>query len=447
MSTKLYVIGIGYKPLDKRAQQIILNSAVILASNRLFEIFKGYEEFEKVKEKVKVINNVDKTMNFISAELRTPNSPASLPARRMAGVREAGRANLRTITLLASGDPMFFGIGRRLIEEFGKNKVEILPDLSSVQVAFSRLKEPWSDAFFVSLHGGPDPKKRRTLEYEIEDIPLLLAKHNKIAILTDKENNPSVIAKVLNSKLKMYVCEKLGYPDEKITRGTPEKIAEMSFRDPNIVILRSIPPTLPSPRGEGEGGGKVLASDLKFGLKESEFSHSRGLITKDEVRAATIHKLRLPQKGVFWDIGAGSGSVSIESARLCPGLKIFAVERDRKQTENISKNLKKFRITNIKIINGEAPLSLKNLPAPDSVFIGGSGGRLKEIIDFIAKTPFKIIVINAVTIETLNLALTCLEKKGVKVETSEVSISRTKIIDEKRHMSALNPVFIITGER
>ncbi|MBI5049476.1 MAG: precorrin-6y C5,15-methyltransferase (decarboxylating) subunit CbiE [Nitrospirae bacterium] len=440
MSTKLYVIGIGYKPFDKRARQITLNSEIILASSRLFEIFKGYEEFEKVKEKVKVITNVDKTINFIKSKLQTPHSPAPL--------REAGRAKLRTIVLLASGDPMFFGIGKRIVNEFGKNKAEILPDLSSVQAAFSKIKTPWSDAFFISLHGGPNPKKRRKLEYEIRDIPLLLEKHNKIAILTDKVNNPSVIAKVLTSKLKMYVCEKLGYPDEKITRGTPEKIAEMSFRDPNIVILRNIPPTLPSPlREEGEERGKVLASDLKFGLKESEFSHSRGLITKDEVRASTIHKLRLPQKGVFWDIGAGSGSVSIESAKLCPGLKIFAVERDKKQTENIRKNLKKFKIINIKIINGEAPLALRNLPAPDRVFIGGSGGRLKEVIDFIAKTPVKIIIINAVTIETLNLALTCLEKKGFKVETSEVSISRTKIIGEKKHMNALNPVFIITGER
>lgn len=139
---------------------------------------------------------------------------------------------------------MFFGIGGRLINEFGKNVVEIFPDLSSIQVAFSRIKERWDDAFLVSFHGGPDPSKRRKLEYELEDIPMLLEKHNKIAILTDKVNNPVVIAKILtsklttlNSKLIMYVCEKLGYPDEKTTAGTPEEITEMEFSDPNVVII------------------------------------------------------------------------------------------------------------------------------------------------------------------------------------------------------------------
>ncbi|MBI4679802.1 MAG: precorrin-6y C5,15-methyltransferase (decarboxylating) subunit CbiE [Nitrospirae bacterium] len=226
--TKIYAIGIGYKPLDKKAREIIFNSEIILASKRLFEVFKRYEEFNKVKDKVKVINNVDGTLSFIKGLLAS---------------RITHHAS-RPIVLLASGDPMFFGIGRRLAGEFGRDKVEILPDLSSMQLAFSRIKEVWSDAFLMSLHGGPDPKKRRKLEYGIADIPFLLAKHSKVAILTDKENNPSVIAKKLTSSfipqpssLKMFVCEKLGYPDEKIIKGTPGKIAKMKFREPNVVVI------------------------------------------------------------------------------------------------------------------------------------------------------------------------------------------------------------------
>ncbi len=319
--------------------------------------------------------------------------------------------------------------------------MEILPDLSSAQTAFSRIKEVWSDALFISLHGGPDPAKRRRLEYEIEDIPALLQGHNKISILTDKENNPAKIAEILNSSLvtrhsslTMYVCEKLGYPDEKITEGAPEEIAKLSFSQPNMVIVKS--------------GVRSQESEVRIGLKEDEIIHSRGLITKDEIRAITIHKLRLPESGVFWDIGSGSGSVSIEAARLYDELKIFAIEKNKEQIKNIKENKARFNIAGIKIIEGEAPEALAELPQPDRVFIGGSGGRLNEILDVIKeKMTLGIIVINAATIETLSEAVRCLEGRGFSVEITEASISRSKTIGGKRHLSAQNPVFIVCGER
>jgi len=432
---KIYIIGIGYKPLDKRAREIILNSEIILASKRLSEVFKEYEEYEAVKDKVKVINNVDETIAFIKSLI--PNS------------------QFPNIVLLASGDPTFFGIGRRAVREFGKEMVEIFPDLSSIQIAFSRIKESWDDAFLMSLHGGPDPEKRRRLPYELDDIPYLLQRHNKILILTDKENNPAEIARViistLNSQLStltMYVCEKLGYLDEKITEGSPEEIAGMTFATPNVVIIQNIPPTHPSPlKGEGKGGGACHASEVRFGLTEDEIMHSRGLITKDDVRAVTIHKLRLPQRGVLWDIGAGSGSVSVETARLYPEIKVFAVEKDEEQIKNIKENRIKFDATNIEIIKGQAPDVLVNLPAPDRVFIGGSGGKLKEIIDLIAKMQTAIIVINAATVETLNIAVAELQRNGFLVDVSQVSVSRMKKIGEGNCFSALNPVFVIIGEK
>jgi precorrin-6Y C5,15-methyltransferase (decarboxylating) len=441
--SKLYVIGIGYKPLDKRAREIIAGSQIILASKRLFEVFKGYEEYEAVKDKVKVINNVDETIAFIKSLIPNPQSS--------------------NIVLLASGDPTFFGIGRRAVREFGKEIIEILPDLSSIQIAFSRIKESWDDAFLMSLHGGPDPEKRRRLPYELDDIPYLLQRHNKILILTDKENNPALIAKFLNSSfvtrhssLKMYVCEKLGYPDEKITEGAPEEIAGMLFAEPNVVIvikensLLSFPlvgnPSELSESVKKDCGQAAMTDKIKFGLSETEIIHSRGLITKNEVRAVTIHKLSLPQRGVLWDIGAGSGSVSIEAARLYPEIKVFAVEKDEEQIKNIKENRIKFDAANIEIIKGQAPDVLINLPVPDRVFIGGSGGAIKEIIEFVSsKISSGIVVINAITIETLNEAIKSLENKGFVVEVSEISVSRSKTVSGKRHMSALNPVFIITG--
>lgn len=419
----LYIIGIGYRPFDKRTREIILGSDVILLSKRLLDVFSHYEEFDAVRNKVSVPGSVDETIEFIHDNRAT-----------------------KKIVLAASGDPLFSGIGKRAVDEFGKTAVVIIPDLSSVQMAFARIKETWEDAFFVSLHGGPDPAERRRLPYEMQDIPFLIERYNKIAILTDRENSPSAIAQEVVQTaafgaepldFTMYVCERLGYENEKITAGTPEEIAGMSFEEPNVVVLlrSGLPAFRPS----------IFPA---FGLSENEISHSRGLITKDEVRAATIHKLRLPKRGVLWDIGAGSGSIAIEASRLFPSLNVFAVEKDMEQVVNIRKNRVSYQASNIKIIEGAAPDVLRELPAPDRVFIGGSGGRLGEIMSVIAeRMPSGIVVINATKMDTLNKAIGELERTGFVVNISQVSVSRTSPAGIGSHLSALNPVFIISGNK
>jgi precorrin-6Y C5,15-methyltransferase (decarboxylating) len=172
------------------------------------------------------------------------------------------------------------------------------------------------------------------------------------------------------------------------------------------------------------------------------------LITKDEVRAVTLHKLRLPDKGVFWDVGAGSGSVSLEAARLCPELRIIAIEKELKRIDAIAENKRRFFADNIELVNKAAPEALADLPAPDRVFIGGSGGSLGDIVKLVAAVMASgIVVINAATLETLQEAMASLEVQGFTVDVSEISVSRSKVIAGKRLMSALNPVFIVKGER
>lgn len=219
--SKFYVIGIGYRPFDEKASYIIKKSDVILATERLVDVFKRYSEFNEVRDRLKVTANIHETIDYIRKNYEKEN-----------------------LSILADGDPMLFGFGRMAIKEFNKEAIEILPDLSSIQVAFSRIKEPWGDAFLMSLHGGPDPQKKRKLEHEVADVPKLLDIYDKLAILTDKVNNPVVIAKALNSSsvtggssLTLYVCERLGYPDEKITDGTPEEIADGTYSYPNVVII------------------------------------------------------------------------------------------------------------------------------------------------------------------------------------------------------------------
>ena len=222
---KINIIGIGFRPLDKKASEILLASDVVLTNKGLLEAFKGYAEYDKVKDNIIVHATVYEMLDYIADNYQD-----------------------KKIALLGIGDPMFFGIGRLLLERFGKEPVEIYPDLSSVQVAFSRIKETANDALLISVHGGPDPEKRRKLKYEMTEIPGLLAKYGKLAILNDRVNNPSKIAEVFLrpsvdssqlSVLKMYVCEKLGQEDERIVEGTPKEMSGQSFAHPNVVILIS----------------------------------------------------------------------------------------------------------------------------------------------------------------------------------------------------------------
>ncbi|HEW81354.1 MAG TPA: precorrin-6y C5,15-methyltransferase (decarboxylating) subunit CbiE, partial [Nitrospirae bacterium] len=403
-------------------------SEVVLTNKSLHDVFKRYDEYESVRDRIIVHGTVYEMLDYIADNFRD-----------------------KKIALIGAGDPMFFGIGRLVIERFGQDAAEVYPDLSSMQVAFSRVKETLNNALLISLHGGPDPKKRRKRKYGIAELSYLLKRHDKIGILTDRDNGPDKIAKeIFGADVQMYVCEKIGYDDEKIIKGTPEEIAGMSFEYPNVVIITSaIVQKCNSAVGAIHAECPLGKLPLPvFGLKENEIEHSRGLITKDEVRAVTIHKLRLPQKGVFWDVGAGSGSVSIEVAGLFPGLRICAVEKNDEQAANINENINKFSTNNIELIKGSAPEALKNLPAPDRVFIGGSGGNLSDIITTLNnKMDSGIVVINAVTIETLNEAVQSLENSGFRVDISEVSISRSKPIGDKKQMSALNPIFIISGEK
>jgi precorrin-6B C5,15-methyltransferase / cobalt-precorrin-6B C5,C15-methyltransferase len=434
---KLVIIGIGYKPLDARARKALADTEYILGSRRLCEVFEQYPEYRELGHKIKRIDNVDQTMVFI---------------------REALSTSSADIVLLGSGDPLFYGIGARSVREFGKECVEILPDMTSLQTAFSRIGEPWDEALLISFHGGPNPEKRRRLKYGLTDLSNLLRDNDLIGILTDKDNDPPAIARYLVATfpdcraLRMFIGEEMGYPGERITEGTAEDIAGMSFVHPNVVIIKKAEVAEEVSRAGRPEVSPTNSSDAmiipRFGLKESEFSHPRGLITKNEVRAVTIHFLRLPEKGVLWDIGSGSGSVAIEAARLFPGLDVYGIEKNEEHLAHIERNKVAFKVTNFTVVSGEAPAALEPLPAPDRVFIGGSGGNLRTIAESLGTLmPKGIAVINAATIETLGEAVKSLEETGFVVSVSQISVARSKPAGSHTYLSGLNPVFVIVGER
>ncbi len=392
---KVYVIGVGPDSLSQQAIDLLQKVEVIFSARRFNNLIPG------TNAEIISITPIKKVIEYIKLNYKN-----------------------RSIAVLTSGDPLFFGIGRKLIDELGGDPLRFIPAVSSMQIAFSSIKESWNDAMFVSLHGRQD------------DIASLILPFKKVCILTDEINNPSVVAGVLLDEgiedFRAYVCEDMGTANERVTAGTLSDIRDISFSPLNVMILVR---------------DKIHTSS--FGLRESDFSHTAGLITKDEIRAVTISRLKPPKEGVLWDIGAGSGSVSIEAAMLSARLRIYAIEKDPVQVGHIRKNRRRFGAFNVKPVHNEAPDALLTLPRPDRVFIGGTGGRLNEILDVVLDRlngPGPVIV-NAATIDTMNDALRVFETKGFNTDLTTLQVSRSKQIGGKRHLYALNPIFIITGEK
>lgn len=347
----------------------------------------------------------------------------------------AERVKTGDVAVLASGDPLFFGIGRTLVERFGADTVVIHPVLSAMQLHCARFREPWDDAAFFSLHGR-----------ETEDVPALLLQSPKTVVFTDNYSRPDAIARLLldycrdigddelAAGITVKVGESLGSPDEKLVSGSLAEICNREFADLNIMLLK------------WPGRRRVGAASV-FGLSEADISHSRGLITKSEVRAVALHSLQLPADGVFWDVGAGSGSVSLEAGRFCPQCRVFAVERHSEELANIRRNIRRYRAYNIKVVAGEAPDVLEGLPAPDRVFVGGSGGRLPEIVATVAARLKKQgrIVITAVTRETIELAPRILRESGFFVTSSTVQVTRRDMASGVE--KTLNPITIFVGSK
>ncbi len=398
MPEKIFVVGIdGVGALGKSALAALDASSEILASPSLLGLAGQHPEFKPYAGKCVNISNVSEIIERV-------------------------RKTASTITVLASGDPLFFGIGIKLIEALGP--VEIIPTLSSVQLAAARLRIPWHDAFLVSLHG------TATRDWKLEDLRMLLRVHGKLFILTGGENTPAAISRSLPPECTVHVLERLGYPDESITTGTAEDIALREFRSPNLMVVLS-----------KATGGPV------FGLSEGEFRHQRGLITKDEVRAVAIHKLMLPRRGVLWDIGSGSGSVAIEARRICPALDVYAIEKDPARAADIRHNSRILDAGAINVVEGSAPDALAALPSPERVFIGGSGGRLSEIIGHAAgrMAAGGVVVVSAITLENIDEAISSLKAHGFGVDIVAVSVSRSEPVDGKTYMKALNTVTLIRG--
>lgn len=334
------------------------------------------------------------------------------------------------VVVLASGDPGFFGIVRLLAGRFGREKLRVLPGVSSVALAFARAGLPWDDAVTVSAHGR-DPRRAVNV----------CRAHPKVAVLTSPEFGPAELARELEGWERAFlVAERIGDADERVVRGGAAEISVMDWRHPNVVLV------VDEARAVG-GRGWISGSHEspgRWALQEDAFEHRSGMITKAETRALVLARLGPGPGDLVWDVGAGSGSVAMECARH--GAAAIAIERDPESCARIRENAASHD-ARVKVVEGEAPEALHDLAEPDAVFIGGSGGNFEEIVKLCAVQARRSVVLSLITLERVVPAGEILADCGVEVETTLLQASRVKGVGDLHRFAAETPVFVVSGRK
>lgn len=334
------------------------------------------------------------------------------------------------VVVLASGDPLFFGIGASLLKKREPQALHFIPSLSSAQLAFSRLKMPWNDARFLSCHGR-----------QLSGLVSQMQQADRFALLTDQSNSPQAIAKHLlkfNETLwSLSVCEQLGGPKERISHYDVEELAncEQSFDALNILVAERESPA----RWGGQG---QFASDSQFNKRMPQ----KGLITKQSVRHLAITGLALKANDIMWDIGSGSGSVAIESAKLCWQGQVYAVECNPDCFPSLQNNIYAHATDNVTLITGKAPDALQQLPSPDAVFVGGSRGEMEQILTqaWQALNHNGRLMISAVTIDTVAQVYQWAKENALYMQTQVINISQTQPLAHYQRYQAENPIHLFT---
>ena len=328
------------------------------------------------------------------------------------------------ITIALSGDAGFYSGAKKLLEVLPEG-AEILPGVSSMSYFCAKTGLSWEDAVPVSLHGR-----------DANIISLIRENEKVFAIVGDRFEIGDICEKLSAYGMGdtfVYIGERLSYVDESINCASANAFAGCET-DPLSVVL-FVRRNFEKP-------------PAAHGICDDEFVRGNVPMTKEEVREISISKLRLKKDSVIYDVGAGTGSVSVEMARTASSGRVYAIEKNAEAAELLLRNKEKFACDNLEIIKGEAPESLKDLPAPTHAFIGGSSGKLKEIIKLILdKNPAVRIVINCITLETLTAALECInEFKLADTDIAQISIAKAKIAGRYHMMTAQNPVYVISCE-
>ena len=356
--------------------------------------------------------------------------------------------NDNEVTVMVSGDPGYYSLLPALNARFGERVGEVVPGVSSLQVAFARLKMPWQNATLLSFHGRePD---RDALNFAPGKI---------IGALTDSRNNSQAIAELLlkcgwPKNSSCHIALRLSYPEEKIidtdlqgaSIGEPIShgviiVSDKSNKEVNK--NRIVGELFACRRAEAE----FEAKHQHIGIADGEFYRGKIPMTKEEVRILTIAKARISPGDTVYDIGAGTGSLTVEAARQAWRGKVYAWEKNPEGVKLIEANGRKFGAENISIIAADAPEKMTETPAADAVIIGGSGGKLAEILAAADKKlkPGGRIVLNFVTVQNLAQAIEFMRAaKNYRYETCQMQVSRWRQVGRYDMGEGQNPVYIMT---
>lgn len=397
---RVNIVGIGPgnpELLTGAARQAIAESNILIGDKRMLSSFA--DASKKIYDTIKTADIV---------EIATQANPEK-----------------DVLAVLVSGDVGFFSLAKTISGKLPECKCVRYCGISSLVYFASKLEMSWDDAKIVSMHGRK------------QNLVSAVAQNKKVFSLTGGENSPQMLCSKLCAHgleaVRVYVGENLSYPEEKITFGTAEEISKLEF--PSLSVMMII--------NENANGYEPVV----HGLADELFMRSKVPMTKQEVRSVSMSKLMPKATDVIYDIGAGTGSCSIELALLANKGKVWAFERNPVAVELLGKNKELFGVENLDIIAGEALENIKDMPAPDCVFVGGSGGDLCQMLDIIyTKNSSCRVVINAITIETLaEVAEYYKQHKDYSLEIVNVFVARSKHLGNYNLMMAQNPVYVMTA--
>ena len=337
------------------------------------------------------------------------------------------------IVLLAEGDPLFYGVARYLCDRIGKDRFEVVPHVSTMQLAFARVKESWEEAFLTNL-----------ASHSLEDVLGQVRGAEKVGLFTSEGYSPSEVARALLAEqldyFTAYVCENLGSPDERVTHGELAELIDQEFAPLNVMILVRKPSVPDRP-------AELLGRRL-FGNPDDAFLQAkpkRGLLTPAEIRAMALAEMDVGPASVVWDIGAGSGSVAVEAAQIASGGTVYAIEMDPDDHQLIIANAKRFGVGNLVPVLGRAPEAWVDLPDPDCIFVGGSGRGICRLVDAAYQRLRKggRLVATMGSIGNLVESHQALRARVPGVKVWMVNVARGYDQLERIRFESLNPTFLM----
>lgn len=394
-------IGIGMGTLDTlthEAAETIRNADILFGAKRILESVEHMPDLLR--------DDQERVEEYRSAQIAEYLST---------------RPHLTRIVILMSGDVGFYSGARLVQDAFPDEKIDYYCGISSVVYFASKVPTSWQDAKLLSAHG-----RSLNLLNCVQRYPKI------IMIVSGVEDVRAICQELVEAEMTyvhVTVGTNLSYPEETVTSGTPEDFLQAETTGLHIMLL------------ENPQANHIIVP----GMSDETFVRGKVPMTKEEIRILSVAKLQLTEDSIVYDVGAGTGSVSMECARLCTNGTVYAVERNPEGIALIRENSKKLRLSNVKAIEGLAPEALMDLPAPTHAFIGGSAGNMGEILDVLrAKNPSVRIVINTIALESISEVMQLLKERGYDADIVQISAAKSRVLGRYHMMTGLNPVYIIT---